>query len=171
MCSSETSSYTESMNYSLYFINNKSAMFATFADRPIVIASPDEKMILSLKKTVDTQKRMQNKWLNKCLRFYDDKGLSILKLSSHPTNKKTQEGVLPTYISKLDIDQQDGIRIINDLYNLCDSEVFMMYEFEQITNGEEYLLTLTGVHITQEDIIHENNNDIAGYLEDLLRMQ
>ena len=60
------------MSYSLYFINNKTAMFATFADRPLVISSPDKQKMVSLKKTVDAQKRIQNKWLNKCLRFYHE---------------------------------------------------------------------------------------------------
>lgn len=159
------------MSYSLYFINNKTAMFATFADRPLVISSPDKQKMVSLKKTVDAQKRIQNKWLNKCLRFYHENDMAILKMSSHPTNRDADRGVLPTYISQLNIDESDGIRVINALYNFCESEVFMMYDFEQITDGEEYLLTLTGVHITQEDLIHEKDNDLSGYLEEMLRIQ
>lgn len=159
------------MSYSLYFINNQSAMFATFTDRPLVIGSPDKQKIASLKKTIDAQKRVQNRWLNKCLRFYHENDLAILKMSSHPTNKDTERGVLPTYISRVDVDESEGIRVINALYNFCESEVFMMYDFEQITDGEEYLLTLTGVHITREDLIHDEDNDLPGYLEDLLRIQ
>ena len=109
--------------------------------------------------------------MNKCLRFYHEKDMAILKMSSHPTNRDAERGVLPTYISRVDVDESEGIGVINALYNFCESEVFMMYDFEEITDGEEYLLTLTGVHITQEDLIHDEDTDLAGYLEDLLRIQ
>lgn len=158
------------MSHSLYFINHKSAMFATFSDKPLVIGSPDEYKIFELKKIVDRQKRVNNKWLNKCLRYYEHDKMDHLKISSHPQNKETDAGVHPTYISKIDLDEPKGIEFIDELYQLCDAELFMMYDFEHVTDGDEYLLTLTGVHIAQDEVIENEDKDIPSYLENMFQL-
>ena len=158
------------MSHPLYFINHKSAMFATFADKPLVVGSPDEYKIFELKKIVDRQKRVNNKWLNKCLRYYQHNKMDHLKISSYPENKEAEAGVLPTYISKIDLDEPEGIEFINELYQLCEVELFMMYDFEHVTDGDEYLLTLTGVHIAQEDVVENDDKDIPSYLESMFQL-
>ena len=158
------------MSHPLYFINHKSAMFATFADKPLVVGSPDEYKIFELKKIVDRQKRVNNKWLNKCLRYYQHNNMDHLKISSYPENKEAEAGVLPTYISKIDLDEPEGIEFINELYQLCEVELFMMYDFEHVTDGDEYLLTLTGVHIAQEDVVENDDKDIPSYLESMFQL-
>ena len=52
---------------------------------------------------------MNNKWLNKCLRYYQHNNMDHLKISSYPENKEAEAWVLPTYISKIDLDEPEGI--------------------------------------------------------------
>ena len=46
----------------------------------------------------------------------------------------------------------------------------MMYDFEHVTDGDEYLLTLTGVHIAQEDVVENDDKDIPSYLESMFQL-
>lgn len=159
----------DAMANSIYLIQKDSAMFATFVDKPLVIACPDKYKLRVFKRILDRHKYLNNLWLSKCTHQYREKDRDVLQLSSNHEDSQYSPIASSTYISRIDLYEPDSLKILNDLYQFCESEVFVMYDFQHTREeGADQVLTLKGVRVSSENLYDDVETDYRSYLEGLI---
>ena len=107
--------------------------------------------------------------MSKCIHQYREKDRDVLQLSSNHEDSQYSPIASSTYISRIDLYEPESLKILNDLYQFCESEVFVMYDFEHMREeGAEQVLTLKGVRVGSENLYDDVETDYRSYLEDLI---
>ena len=89
------------MSSKLFFINHNKLLFSTYTNKNVVIGTPHFTKMETLKGIIDTHKKHYNKWLNKCVKFYDFESSKVIKLGAN-SGKLMRDDIL-TEICHLDM--------------------------------------------------------------------
>lgn len=150
----------------LFFLNSNKYMFSTYInDNTLLITCPDRTKVDLLNFTLTRHKERTNKWLNRGLK-YTIQGVNrdILDLTeNHVEHDELKEFQL-TYIS---INDAQDVNFINQLYELYNTKLFMMYDYEYDANIP--LLSLQGILIRKPEM--ESMFSLDEYLNAVMEIE
>lgn len=134
----------------LFLLCCKKFLFSAYQNnKSLVIASPDKQRMDMFHNTLKKHKHVYGKWLNNGINLSKgEKEIEIFDLTE--TNTLTdidKYEFVPTYI---DINDENDVRFVHQLYELTNIELFMMYEFKYIEDIP--LLSIQGVRIEKPDV-------------------
>jgi hypothetical protein len=138
--------------------------FSTYTDKGVIISTPDQTKINTLKNIINSYHRENNKWVNKCTRFYDLDSSKIMKLSENKKGRMEDSDIyFPIEVSKIDVSDSKNLYGINRMHQLCNCDLFIMYNFEYTPRNTESILTLQGIHVTELQDYPIDENDFVEY--------
>lgn len=152
------------MNNTLYFLSHNHMFFSTYTDKGVIISTPDQTKINTLKNIINSYHKDNNKWVNKCTRFYDLDSSKIMKLSENKRERTEDSDVyFPIEVSKIDVSDTKNLYGINRMHQLCNCDLFIMYNFQYTPRSKDSILTLQGIHVTELQDYPIDENDFVEY--------
>ena len=144
----------------LFFLNCQKYMFSTYInDSTLLITCQDRTKVDSLNLTLTNHKAKTNKWLNKGIKYtIKAKNKDILDITENDIMDENKKDFELTYIN---INDSHDINFLNHLYELSNTKLFMMYDYEY--DPSIPLLSIHGIQIlkpTSERVfdVHEYLN-------------
>lgn len=128
----------------LFFLNCNTYMFSTYInDSTLLITCPDRTKVELLNLTLTSHKEKTNKWLNKGIKYtVQATNKDILDITENDVIDKNKKQFELTYIS---INDSQDINFLNQLYELSNTQLFMMYDYEY--DPSIPLLSIHGIQI------------------------
>ena len=154
----------------LYFLNQNQRFFSTYVDKGLVISTPDKGKMHTLNNIINTYQRQNKMWVNRCTRFYDMDSSKIVKLGSQESRVDFMNDAYETEVCQLDASLEDDMCAINRIHQLCNCDLFVMYNFQYTPTNTDAILTLQGVHVTNIDDLPIEGFDFIEYFNILYRM-
>ncbi len=130
----------------LFFLNCQKYMFSTYINNStLLITCPDRTKVELLNRTLTSHKEKTNRWLNRGIKYtMQAKNKDILDITEHDVIDECEDGFELTYI---DINDYQDILFLNQLYELNNTQLFMMYDYEY--DPFVPLLSIHGIQITK----------------------
>lgn len=128
----------------LFFLNCNKYMFSTYInDSTLLITCPDRTKVELLNVTLTNHKDRTNKWLNKGIKYtIQAKNKDILDITENDVMDENKKEFELTYIN---INDSQDINFLNQLYELSNTQLFMMYDYEY--DPSIPLLSIHGIQI------------------------
>ena len=128
----------------LFFLNCNTYMFSTYInDSTLLITCPDRTKLELLNLTLTSHKEKTNKWLNKGIKYtVQATNKDILDITENDVIDKNKKQFELTYMS---INDSQDINFLNQLYELSNTQLFMMYDYEYVPSVP--LLSIHGIQI------------------------
>lgn len=149
----------------LYFITQEKSMFSTYTDKTLVIGTPYKHKLHKLKNIIDSYKKTNDKWLNRCVQFYELEKSNVIKLSFYSNDAHCKND--STYISQLDSKNDEDLDVINQIYQFANCDIFVMYNFDLQSKEQQYILSLQGIRLKS---IHEEKYDFKKFFDKVYDM-
>jgi hypothetical protein len=161
----------------LYFINHNKTFFSTYVDKTIIIASPYKNKIESVKRIIDDYKSTHNSLLNNCLHMYDIEGSKVIKLKAFSSNSYVEQNnimQISTEICQLDLEDSMDLDKINNILQLSNCDIFVMYNYQFYKNMKKSKLcdkhmdlTLQGIHVKNIETYRGECYDFIKHLNNI----
>lgn len=128
----------------LFFLNCNKYMFSTYInDSTLLITCPDRTKVELLNLTLTSHKEKTNKWLNKGIKYtIQATNKDILDITENDVVDENKKQFELTYIN---INDSQDINFLNQLYELSNTQLFMMYDYEY--DPSIPLLSIHGIQI------------------------
>ena len=128
----------------LFFLNCNKYMFSTYInDSTLLITCPDRTKVELLNLTLTSHKDKTNKWLNKGIKYtIQATNKDILDITENDVVDENKKQFELTYIN---INDSQDINFLNQLYELSNTQLFMMYDYEY--DPSIPLLSIHGIQI------------------------
>lgn len=128
----------------LFFLNCNKYMFSTYInDKTLLITCPDKAKVELLNRTLKKHKENTNKWLNKGIKY--TKQLQNKDILDITENEVVDENIQQFELTYISINDHQDINFLNHLYELSNTQLFMMYDYEY--NSTIPMLSIHGIPI------------------------